>query len=168
MNYETLKRAHNRQKFDCGDPQVNDFLATKAFQHQKKGVCTTQVLTSQDSNEVVAFYTLAPFSIGSGAMPPGSPNYPYNLVPVILIGWLGVDISLQGQGNGQIVLLEALDHALAVMKGFAGVGVVLDAIGPAALDWYLKQEIFTQLPGHPNRLFVSRKTLEKAKSEGKL
>lgn len=168
MNFETLARKHNRKTFDCGNSQVNDFLATKALQHQKKGVCTTQVLTTPGTEDVVAFYTLTPISIECKDLPSGSPNSPYSSVPVVLIGWMGIDSTMQDHGNGQVVLLEALDHALGVMEGFAGIGVVLDAINRSALSWYLKQEVFTQLPGYPDRLLVSRKTLERAKTESKL
>jgi uncharacterized protein (DUF1778 family) len=43
---EPLRRAHPRRSFRCGEEKVDDWLATKALQHQEKRLSVTKVLSA--------------------------------------------------------------------------------------------------------------------------
>ena len=59
-------------------------------------------------------------------------------VPVVLIGKLAVDRSVQGQGLGALLLVDALRRSLQISEQ-VGIGAVeVDAIDDAARNFYLK------------------------------
>lgn len=169
MDFTTLKKSHNRKTFDCGHPAVNDYLATKARRHQELNVGLTQVMLHPDSpNHVIAFYTLAIKQVACEVLPGSLPNYPHNEVPVILLGWMGIDQRIQGRGNGMKTLLYALTHALNIMESAdgIGVGVIIDAIDGNAMEWYQNMDTFEVIDNEARRLFVSLKSLREYRKQG--
>lgn len=149
----TLQRNHGRQAFDCGESRVEQWLKTKALQHQAKHLSVTRVLVDAD-DAIAAFFTLATGQVDFGDLPPEIVRrLPHRALPVAVLAWLGVDRREQGRGLGRLMLARALRDCHESGQTFAFVAVVLDCINPAAKRFY-RQWDFRELPGRPNRLFL--------------
>lgn len=154
----SLERAHPRQYFDCGNPQVTDWLRTKALQSQQKHLSTTKVLLAANG-AIVGFYTLATGQVDFGDLPPKlSRKLPRRALPVAVLAWLGVDRAHQKQSLGQRLLAQSLRDCYEAAKTFAFVAVILDCVDDAAKAFY-QQWDFAELPGHPYRLAIGARLL---------
>jgi hypothetical protein len=51
---EPVRQTHPRRLFDCGEKAVNDWLRTKALQHQSKRLSATKVLVDADGGADLA------------------------------------------------------------------------------------------------------------------
>lgn len=156
---EQLSRACPRDRFTSGQVQVDDWLATKALQHQEKHLSATKVLL--DSGGAMAgYYTLATGQVDFSDLPAEiSKRLPRRLLPVAVLAWLGVSSAHQGQGLGRRLLAQALRDCYEAGKTFAFVAVVIDCIDDKARDFY-RQWDFAQMPNLPYRLFLSSKQLD--------
>jgi ribosomal protein S18 acetylase RimI-like enzyme len=138
---------------------VDDWLATKALQHQEKHLSATKALLDP-AGEIAGYFTLATGQVDFGDLPPDVvKRLPRRLLPVAVLAWLGVSTAHQGQGLGRRLLAQALRDCFEAGKTFAFVAVILDGISDAAKAFY-RQWDFEELPGHPYRLFLSAKRLE--------
>lgn len=156
---ERLCGEHPRRRFQCGEPIVEDWLATKALQHQKKRLSVTWVLTD-DAGTIAGFYTLATGQVDFSDLPAEvSKHLPRRVLPVAVLAWLGVDRRCQGQGLGGLLLAQALRDSWEAGKTFPFVAVILHCVNEAAKAFYRRWD-FTELPGHPFRLFLSAQQLE--------
>jgi GNAT superfamily N-acetyltransferase len=156
---ETLRRDHPRRKFRSGQPQVDDWLATKALQHQEKHLSVTKVLL--DAGGVIAgYYTLATGQVEFSDLPPeAARRLPRRQLPVAILAWLGVGSDRQGRGLGRFLLAQALRDCYDAGQTFAFIAVILDCVDDAAKAFYRRYD-FRELPGHPYRLFLSAKQLQ--------
>lgn len=154
-----LNSAHHRQRFDCGDALVNDWLRTKALQSQEKHLSTTKTLLSP-AEEIAGFYTLAVGQIDFSELPlEMTKKLPRRVLPIAILAWLGVNRAHQRQGLAQRLVAQALVDCHQAGQTFAFVGVILDCINDAAKSFY-QQWDFAELPGNPLRLVLSAKALE--------
>jgi GNAT superfamily N-acetyltransferase len=137
---------------------VENWLATKALQHQEKHLSSTKVLPDEEG-AIVGYYTLATGLVDFSDLPAEvGKELPRRQLPVAVLAWLGVDSSQQGRGAGGLLLAQALRDCWEAGKTFAFVAVILDCISDAAKAFYTRWD-FRELPGHPYRLFVSAKQL---------
>lgn len=151
---EPLQREHRRKEFDSGVAAVNDWLATKALQHQSKRLSTTKVLLD-DSHAIAGFYTLAIGQVDFSSLPDDlAKNLPKRLLPIAVLAWLGVDCGRHKQGFGSRLLAQALRDCFDASQTFAFIGIVVDCLNEDAKAFYERWN-FRELPGHPLRLFVS-------------
>jgi GNAT superfamily N-acetyltransferase len=114
-----------------------------------------------DSNgRLAGYFTLATGQVDFGDLPAGLiRRLPRRSLPVAILAWLGISVEHQGQGLGKRLLAQALRDCYDAGQTFAFVAVVLDCLSEAAKSFY-GQWGFEQLPGHPNRLFISAVQLE--------
>lgn len=155
---EPVRKTHPRRLFDCGEKAVNDWLRTKALQHQSKRLSATKVLVDADGG-VAGFYTLATGQIDFGDLPPAiARTLPRRGLPVAVLAWLGVHAKHQGQNLGAQLLAHALRDCHDAGKTFAFVAVILDCVNDRAKAFYRRWD-FAELPGHPYRLFLDARTL---------
>ena len=159
MHAERLGRTHPRAKFQCGESQVEDWLATKALQHQEKNLSVTKVLLDATGN-IAGYYTLATGQIDFGELPIAARRkLPRRALPVAVLAWFGVAMEYQGQGLGSRLLAQALRDCWEAGKTFAFVAVLLDCLNDSAKGFY-QQWNFAELPGHPHRLYLSAQMLD--------
>jgi GNAT superfamily N-acetyltransferase len=155
---EPLQRSHPRRRFDCGQGAVNDWLRTKALQHQEKRLSATKVLLD-GSGAIAGFYTLATGQVDFGDLPPELVRkLPRRALPVAIVAWLGVSRTHQGQKLGDLLFAQALRDCYEAGQTFAFVAVILDCIDDRAKTFYQRWD-FAELPGHPYRLFLSSQML---------
>ena len=159
FHFERLRREHPRRQFTCGQPDVDQWLRTKAWQHQKKHLSTTKALLNTDA-QIAGFYTLATGQVDFGDLPlEETKRLPRRFLPVAVLAWLGVSHQYQGRQLGRLLLAQALRDCYEAGDTFAFVAVILDCLSDTAKTFYLKWD-FQELPGHPYRLFVSHRQLE--------
>ncbi|SLM29360.1 GCN5-related N-acetyltransferase [Desulfamplus magnetovallimortis] len=135
---ELNKAIHDRISFDCGEPELNTFIKTKAASHMKAGISRTMVLPATDllSNQkypICSFYSVAPGSISRCTLPENIakklPHYP---IPVFLLAQLAVHKKLHGKGLGKITLIESLKYLWNVNRYMHAYSVVVDCITDSA------------------------------------
>lgn len=156
---ERLVRDHPRRRFHCGEPAVDDWIATKALQHQSKHLSVTKVLVDE-AGGIVGFYTLATGQVDFSDLPLEVVKHlPRRVLPVAILAWLGVDEGRHGQGLGSLLLAQALRDCWAAGKTFPFVAVIIDCLNPSSKTFYQRWD-FAELPGHPFRLFLGAKQLD--------
>jgi len=150
---------HDVNSFDCGQAEMNQFLARYAAKHMNLGLSRTWVLTVKidEKNKKIplaAYYTLASTIVEREQLPikKSLPRYP---VPVVLLARLAVDKGFQSRGIGEKVLITALRKSVELTeRGLPALGVVVDVLDNAALKFYHKFDIFESFIDNPMRLFV--------------
>jgi len=136
------KQLHDRGGFDCGEPQITNFIQRLALQHTKKGLSQTFVLPANDpaSNGkycIVAFYSLSSSLIFNDELKPeDSAKLPRHPIPAILIGQLGVHKDYQGNGLGAVVLATALKAAYRISFQLGAYAVLVDCLNDSITRLY--------------------------------
>ncbi len=136
---ERLTRSHERAAFTCGKPSLDDFLRTLVTQYEKRTLGRTYVAVRAGEPRVLGYYTLASGSLPFQNLPaPAARKLPRHPVPVILLARLAVDQSVQGQGLGESLLLDALERCQQISEGLGSHAVEVDAIDDPAKAFYRK------------------------------
>lgn len=162
------KSIHDRDSFDCGEPELNAFIRTQAAKHMEAGISKTIVLPASISlpngkTPICAFYTVAPSSINRADLPTAVakklPHYP---VPVFLLAQLAVHNQYKGQGLGKVTLIKALEYLYKVSAHIPAYAVIVDCLNESAEEFYRQYE-FKELCRHNSRsrMFLSMKTIKR-------
>jgi GNAT superfamily N-acetyltransferase len=159
---ERLRSDHDVSRFSCGQHALDEWLKRYALNADRAGTGRTYVWTDQ-SGEVVAYYTLAPHIVRRAQAPArvarGSPD----AIPSILLGRLALHRSLQGHGWGGALLADALTVALEAIQKVGGRLITVDAIDRRAAAFY-QHFGFLPVPGRPSRLVIKASTAAKSLS----
>ncbi|MCB0262301.1 MAG: GNAT family N-acetyltransferase [Calditrichaeota bacterium] len=158
--FELLDKKHRRNNFDCGNEALNQFIKSFALQNQKKQVSNTFVAFYPDApNTILGYYSVSSGSLKYDDLPEEIqkklPKYP---IPMILMGRLAVDVSTQGQGIGQKLLMDAFRRAFFAAKEIAAAAVVVNAKDEKAKAFYQKYG-FRELTNDPLTLFITMKEI---------
>jgi GNAT superfamily N-acetyltransferase len=153
----------NRDSFDCGISELNDYLKKYARQNHQKGIARTIVAISAIGNpDVLGYYSVSMSEIQRESLPQkyskGLPRYP---IPALRIGKLAVARTMQGKGLGKALLMECLRLAIRLASDVGVFAVIVDAINEQARNFYLKYG-FILLENQERSLFISLGTLSKA------
>src|SRR6202012_512086 len=153
-----LDASHNKESFSCGKPLLDSYLHKQAKQDVKRRLSACFVLP--DGNEVKAFYTLSTASVERRLLPqeiikklPPS----YNDLPTILLGRLAVNKSYQGQGIGEMILLDALKRSYFTSMQVGSMAVIVDPLDNEAIKFYAKYD-FVLLPDS-GKMFLPMATI---------
>jgi len=160
-----LGKQHDRRRFDCGVPILNDYLARIAGQDVRRKAAAVFVLSPADDERCVAgYYTLCSTSVELTGLPQSLakrlPRYPD--VPGILIGRLARDIAFPGVGS--LLLADALLRCIRIADEVAATLVVVDAKDDSARGFYAMHG-FLDLPKIANRMFLPISTAERLVQE---
>ncbi len=152
---EPLDRQHDRSRFDCGEPALNEYLIRYARQHQEAGIARTFVAVDCIENAgILGFYSLAASGIDKRNLPAQAakrlPNFP---IPVVRLARLAVDLCRQRQGLGEDLLIDALHRCLHVGEQVGILAVLVDAKHERAKAFYSRYE-FDSLPDQPLKLWL--------------
>jgi len=135
---EPIGRHHDRGGFDCGSPELDEYLRRYARQnHESGGAKTFVAVALAEPSRILGFYSISPGAIAFARVPATLTRRlgRYD-VPVFRLGRLAVDRSVHGQGLGGDLLLAAGERALAVASEVGGVALAIDAKAAAAARWY--------------------------------
>lgn len=152
---ELLQGHHDRRRFDCGEPSLNEFLCKQARQNADRNVGVTHVVVPEaGSPHILGYYTVVTRTIES-ALIPESRKLPRGPLGVVLLGRLAVDRGAQGQGLGRRMLLRAIRQTERASREIGIDALVLDALNEAARAWSLSLHFgFEALADDPNHLFL--------------
>ena len=129
---------HDRLRFDCGVPALNEYLQRFAEQHRKKGISATYLLVdSARPSEILGYYTLSAAEVGverlANADRKQLPRYP---IPCIRMGRLACRADQQGRGLGKLLLGCAVDRCLMVRGQLGAYALIVDAKDDTARRFY--------------------------------
>lgn len=135
---EPIGRRHDRRSFDCGSPELNDYLNRYARQNHESGGAKTFIAISPAAPaRVLGYYSISPGAIEFSRVPASlTGRLGRYEVPVFRLARLAVDVSMQGQGLGGDLLLAAGARAIAVAAQIGGVALAIDAKDANAARWY--------------------------------
>lgn len=141
---ELDKGIHDRESFDCGKNELNDFIWTKAAKHRKLQISKTMLLPGSDSLDngkypICAFYAVSAATVHRENLPNDlAKKLPYYPIPVFLIAQFAVHNDCRGQGLGKITLIEALKDLANVEPYLPSYAVIVDCLDRDAETFYQK------------------------------
>jgi GNAT superfamily N-acetyltransferase len=146
INCSHLDRSYDRASFDCGDETVTRFLKQSALQDHERDLSRTTVFFYEDEpNSIIGYHTLLTSHVEQEDIPGDRPRIKRE-IPVILLGQLGVDIRFQGQGIGDMLLIEAQERIAEISEKVGLRSLALDARNEKLAAWYERRE-FVRYPG---------------------
>ena len=122
-------RHHDRDRFTCGVPALDDYLRKRVGQHQRDRIAMAHVLIDDAQPACILGYcALSAAQIHLSDLREEDrkrlPAYP---VPAMRIGRLAVSHAEKGKGCGQLLVGHALNLALSVRQTMGVRVLVVDA-----------------------------------------
>lgn len=150
---EALAPHHDLAAFDCGKAALNDWLQVRALRNHQHGF--TVVMVIHDEGRVVAFYGLAPTAVAPKLAPrrirTGQPPDP---LPCLLMAQLAVDLSYQGRGLSDVMLLDAFERIVQSADISGGRALIVNAVDHDAIRFW-RSRGFAPSPQNPFQLLRS-------------
>lgn len=167
---EAISKTHDRKGFDCGQSDLNAFLARYARQAHAAGSAKTYcAVDAQDRKAILGFYTISPCHIDLHAVPlkarpSGSGRHPLG---AFRLARLAVARAHQGQTLGGQILASAVGRCMRVAQEVGGTALLIDAKDAHAAAWY---QLYGAMPlcDQPLSLVLPYARFAKACSEADL
>ena len=143
---------HAFAAFTCGEEEwqtdLREFLLEDALA-QFRGRFNVTTLFYTQSREPVGFVTLSAAQVNRGDIDLER-RAPYPVVPAVLIGRLGVDVTHQGRGRGQQILAFVRAWTMWLPVGCRVLALQVDVRNEGAFRFY-EREGFGRAPIQPQR-----------------
>jgi len=154
LQVSELSGRHDRESFDCGKPELNNYLRQIAGQHIRKSLARVYVACDEgDPARIVAYYSLNGCEIRSEELPdPLRKKFP-DRIPAVRLGRLAVARAHQGQGIGEQMLFHAMWNVGQVDAIIGAVALLVDAKDEVARRFYTRYG-FLALPDRRLNLFL--------------
>jgi GNAT superfamily N-acetyltransferase len=137
MRIQALTGDHDRQGFDCGRAELNDWLWQMARQHQAKGLSKTFVaVLDEQPTRICGYYALTLTEVDTSDLPEGSRKKLPRMIPGVRLGRLAVDVQYQGKRLGELLLMDAVRRVQSIQEHAGVVGLFVDAIDEQAARFY--------------------------------
>ena len=158
--WDKLNSRHDKANFECGVPELDEYLKNQASQDIKRNLSSVFVL-GDENGHIVGYYAISQYSLTVEELPEQESKKlpPKRKVACTLLGRLAIDRRYQRQGYGEMLLFHALNKALAVSKEIASFAVIVDAKDEKAKRFYEKYD-FLSLKDMPLRLYIPIRGLE--------
>lgn len=160
LTIRLLEKKYDKSTFNCGYTLLDDYLKKQARQDVDRNLSACFVLVDA-ADMVNGYYTLSANAIKRDDFPelllkklPPS----YQDLPVVLLGRLAVDKRLQGQGYGEILLIDALKRCYEISESLGTIAIVVDPIDEKAQKFYERYG-FILLPTS-QKMFLPMKTIK--------
>ncbi len=149
MQILPLTGNHDRQSFDCGRAELNNWLKQVARQHQDKGLSKTFVaMHDEEPAFICGFYALTLTEIDRRFLPDAYQKKLPQRIPGVRLGRLAVDLRYQKKGLGELLLVDAISRARRIHQDAGVVGLFVDAIDDHASGFY-RHYGFLSIPDNP-------------------
>jgi GNAT superfamily N-acetyltransferase len=149
---QKLSPDHDLSQFHCGEPTLDDWLRRRALQNEESGASRTYVVCA--GKQVVGYYALAAGAATHASAPGRVRRNMPDPLPVMVLGRLAVDQTMQGQDIGRGLLRDAVLRILQAAD-IAGVRAILvHAISESAKQFYAKWG-FIPSPLDPMTLMIT-------------
>jgi GNAT superfamily N-acetyltransferase len=156
---EKLSSDHDLSQFQCGEPSLDEWLRRRALQNEESGASRTYVVCV--GKRVVGYYALAAGAVAHVDAPGRIRRNMPDPVPVMVVGRLAVDQTVQGQAIGPALLRDAILRTLQAGE-IAGIRAILvHAISERAKRFYEKWG-FISSPIDPMTLMITVAEARKA------
>jgi ribosomal protein S18 acetylase RimI-like enzyme len=158
---ESLRSAHDRSAFHCGEEALDRYLQSQATQDIRRRMANCFVAIEASTGQIAAYYTLSSASIPIIDLPPLEtkrlPRYP--TLPAVRIGRLAVDKRFQGRGLGAALLADVAHRAM--QSDGAAFTLLVEAKNDRAVAFY-QHHGFRALVSQPRMLFLPLATAQKS------
>jgi GNAT superfamily N-acetyltransferase len=132
-----LERDDIRDGFDCGVASLDTWLTEHAPSADAAGSARTYVVVDDERDRVVGYYALTVASLereeATGRAARGMPRHP---IPAVLLARLAVDESVQGEGAGARLLVDAMQRTLLVAEETGIRLLLVHAVNEEARSFY--------------------------------
>jgi GNAT superfamily N-acetyltransferase len=156
---EKLRREHPLDTFDCGQPDLNNWLVKYALQNQ--GANAAQTYVGLVNSVVVGYYSLSvgqvEYTDAAERLRKGLARHP---VPIMLLARLAVHKDWQRKGVGRALLRDAVLRTLQAAH-IAGIRALAVHAKDEQAKLYYEQFDFAASPTDPLHLFVLLKDLHR-------
>lgn len=154
MQVQPLTGSHDRQGFDCGRQELNDWLQQVARQHQDKGLSKTfAAIREEEPSRIWGYYALTLAELENRHLPDAWRKKLPRRIPGVRLGRLAVDKTFQGKGLGELLLVDALTRTRRIAIEAGGIGLFVDALDEQAAGYY-RRFGFQLAPDNPLLLFL--------------
>jgi GNAT superfamily N-acetyltransferase len=129
-----LNQTHQLDGFNSGVDSLDQWLKRRALKNQISGASRTYVVC--DQNRVLAYYCLASGAVTTDAV---SGRFSRNMpepIPVVILGRLAIDQSLQGQGLGRVLVRDAGVRVMHAAQTLGIRGILVHALSESARQFY--------------------------------
>jgi GNAT superfamily N-acetyltransferase len=158
LGFSPLSPDFDRAGFDCGVPELNDFLRKRARKQMAQGMSVTYVLHRKDGREILGYYAIAMAEIRTIDLPDalikGLPRHP---VPAVRIGRLAVARAHREKGYGALLLWDAIERSIRLSGQIGARAIEAHAKNDTAREFYLKYG-FVSLVDHRHHLYLAMDT----------
>lgn len=159
LSFVLLSELSDAQKatrllFDCGENALNVYLTQTASQHDKRYITRTFCAIWQE--RIIAYYSLSNAELDVSAVDDSiikKYKLPKHKLPVVRLCRLAVCQTMQKQGVGAKLLIDALWKVINVSALSGCVGLVVDAKNEQAANFY-QAFSFRPAPDNPLLLFM--------------
>lgn len=131
---EPLAAHHDTTAFVCGVESLDHWLKQRALKNQATGACRTFVVCEE--NRVVAYYALASSAVATEVATGRLRRNMPDPIPVVVLGRLAVDQSLQGSGMGRALVRDACLRVIAAADAIGIRGMIVHALSASAQTFY--------------------------------
>jgi GNAT superfamily N-acetyltransferase len=156
---EPLSAAHDPSDFNSGSETLDHWLRRRALRNEDAGASRTYVVCA--GSKVRGYYCLAAGSVELTRAPGRIRRNMPDPVPVMVIGRLAVHSTLQGQGLGLDLLLDAVRRIRRAARIVGIRAILVHALSEDAARFYRKAG-FRPSPVDPMTLMVTLADVEAA------
>ena len=158
---QRLGDGHDRALFDCGKLPLNEWIQRFAGQYERRDLARTYVAVRAGDPRVLGYYAISNHLVRYDALPEEqAKGLPTIDIPVVLLGRIAVDKTVQGQGLGSHLLVDALRRANHISQHIGIRAVEVDAIDDDARQFYTKFG-FVPLLNDQQHLFLPMQVIRK-------
>jgi GNAT superfamily N-acetyltransferase len=156
---EPLAAHHELDSFASGTDSLDRWLRRHGPRNQTTGASRTYVASNE--RRVLAYYALAPSAVAIDAAPGRFRRNMPDPIPVVVLGRLAVDQSLQGQGVGRGLVRDAGLRVLQAADVIGIRGLLVHALSEEAAAFY-RHAGFEPSPLDPMVLMVTLSDLRRS------
>jgi GNAT superfamily N-acetyltransferase len=130
----------DRAAFCCGNDELDDFFTHHAARHH--AAHRVRVTVAMHGGRIVGFYWLVahgqPLGRISSEAEAAFDTTKFDATPLVYLGMIGTDRSVQGLGIGKILMVHAMRQTLAVADVVGVYALTLDAVDAETARRYAK------------------------------
>jgi GNAT superfamily N-acetyltransferase len=151
---EPLKAQHDTTSFLSGVDSLDHWLKQRALKNQVNGASRTFVVCDHPDIQVLAYYALASSAVAVDAVPGSFRRNMPDPIPVVVLGRLAVDHSLQGKGMGRALVRDGSLRVIQAADTIGIRGLVVHALSMEAKLFY-EHVGFASSPLDPMMLMIT-------------
>lgn len=160
---ELLSDKHLLDRFDSGEPSLDDWLRRRARGNQLSDASRTFVIC--DGAAVLGYYCLSAGAVDRANAPKTLQRNRPDPIPMMILGRLAIHKDHQQQGVGTALLKNAMLRTLQTAEQVGISALLVHALSEEARRFYLSRG-FLPSPIQPMTLCLPMATLRKAMAEG--